>query len=93
MDNFYLSGVGFFDGLFLPLFYFLGLWVPPDPEALQAQGIMDGFITVMAWVGFLHDTSIFPLYFILTFDLLLFSFLASLVMAFLRWLMDVIPFA
>lgn len=88
MNDFYLNGVGFIDGIFLPLFYFLGLWVPGDPA-----GAFVGVAIVMSWVGLLHDTTIFPLHFIITFDLLILSFLASMVMRFLRWLVDVIPFA
>lgn len=90
MNEFYLAGVGFIDGLFEPLFYFLTLFVPPD---LTASPALDGIIEVMSWVGFLHDTSVFPLYFIATFDIFLLSFLASLVMRFVRWVVDVIPFA
>lgn len=96
MNNFYLSGIGFLDGLFLPVFYFLGLWVPPDPEELSSLGVLDGLTIVMSWVGYLHDTSVFPLYFSLTLDLLVFSFLASLVLSFIRWVVgvagDIIPF-
>lgn len=93
MSNFYSSGIAFIDSIFLPLYYFLGLWIPPDPELLAAAGVMDGVLVVMMWVGYLHDASVFPIYFSLTFDVLVFSFLASLVMSFLRWIMDVLPFA
>lgn len=93
MNNFYLSGIGFLDALFLPLFHFLGLWVPPDPEVLAAAGVMDGIIQIMAWVGYLHDTSVFPLYFSLSLDVLALSFLASVVMSLMKWIMDIIPFA
>lgn len=88
MNEFYLSGIAFINAIFEPLYYFLELWVPPD-----ITGSLDGVTTVMSWVGFLHDSSIFPLYFILTLDIFVVSFLASLVMRFLRWIMDIIPFA
>lgn len=88
MNEFYLAGIGFIDGIFLPVFYLLGLFLPPD-----MTGAFTGVTIIMSWVAFLHDTSIFPLYFIVTLDILFVSFLASLVMRFVRWLIDVIPFA
>lgn len=88
MNNFYLSGIGFINAIFEPLYFFLGLWVPGD-----TTGAFVGVTLVMSWVGFLHDASLFPLHFIITLDLFFLSFLASLVMRFLRWLIEVIPFA
>lgn len=90
MSELYLSGTGFIESLFLPLLYLLGQVVTLIPTDLT--GVFDGVTLVMSWVALLHNTDIFPLYLILTFDIFLFSGFVSLVMRLLRWIIDVIPF-
>lgn len=90
MNELYLSGIGFVDGIFLPLFYLLGLvtsFVTTD-----ATTALSGLAIVISWILFLHNTDIFPAYLIATLDIFLFSGFVSLGMRLLRWIMDVLPF-
>lgn len=90
MNELYLSGIGFVDGIFLPLFYLLTLaatFVETDTSAALA-----GVSFLMGWVALLHNTDIFPLHFIATLDIFFFSGFVSLIMRLLRWIMDVLPF-
>lgn len=90
MDDLYLGGIGFIDGIFLPLFFLLNLaldWVAVDTTTALGWAVL-----VFSWVAFLHDTDIFPLHLIATLDVFVFSGFVSLIMRLLRWIIDVIPF-
>lgn len=90
MNDLYLSGIGFIDAIFLPLFYIVNSFlvlVPDDTTAL-----FDWAVIVVSWVAFFHNTDIFPAFFFITSDILVGSFFVSLFMQLVRWLMSVIPF-
>ncbi len=93
MIEFYLAGLAWIDSLFQPLFFLLSFQVGSDSFDVAAiQSALGGVGTVMSWVGFLHNSDLFPVYFVVTLDIFILSFLVSIVMRFLRWIIDIIPF-
>lgn len=90
MNDLYLSGIGFIDGVFLPLFYILDFALVLVPD--DTTGLFDFAVLLASWVVFFHNTDIFPVFFFVTADILLLSFFVSLFMRLVRWIMSVIPF-
>lgn len=90
MNDLYLTGIGFIDGIFLPLFYILNFMLTLVPDDTTA--LFDFVLLLVSWVAFFHNTDIFPVFFFVTADILLLSFFVSLFMKLLRWIIDVIPF-
>lgn len=90
MDELYLGGIGFIDAIFLPLFYiltFLTTFVATD-----LTGVLDGLVIVVAWLGFIHDPDIFPLYLTASLDILFFSWLVAGFLRLIFWIKNMIPF-
>lgn len=90
MNDLYLNGIGFIDGIFLPLFHIINYFLLLVPD--DTTGLFDFAVIVASWVVFFHNSDIFPAFFFITSDILIGSFFVSLFMQLVRWLMSVIPF-
>jgi len=87
MIEMYLNICGVLAALFCPLYSF---WTWITVAAVDTDALA-GLVTFFSWVALFHDPNLFPLYVSLTLDIFILSFLVSLVMSFIRWIMDVIP--